>query len=81
MSDDLDEHAAAHCSHLSQSLADWRSKMRSAILDYGLPLSEGDRMVIYEASRIPRNIYEKLDLQVFQTALGEKNARIFKDTE
>lgn len=79
MTDDLDDHAAAHCSHLSPSVADWRTKMVQAISAYSVPLSQADRFVVYETSRIPKKIYEALDLQALHTALSERHDRITKN--
>ena len=80
MTDELENHAAAHCSHLAPSMADWRRKMTDAIGAYSVPLSQLDRFTIYEASRIPKSIYESLDLQALHTALSERHDRLHKNS-
>lgn len=79
--DDLDDHAAAHCSHLSPSSADWRTKMAAAIRAYGTPLSQQDRFHIYETSRIPTAIYRQFDLQVLNEALEKNHVDIRRNGE
>lgn len=73
--DDLDEHAAAHCSHLSPSLADLRRKMANVLTEFGTPFSYVDRLVIYEKARIPDEVAKSLDLSAFHLSLSEKYAR------
>jgi hypothetical protein len=80
MTDELDDHASAHCSHLSPSVADWRRKMVNALTAYSVPLSLTDRYSIYESSRIPQSVYKELDLSALHTALSERHARITKST-
>ena len=73
MTDELDDHASAHCSHLSPSVADWRRKMVNALTAYSVPLSLVDRYTVYENARIPKTIYSELDLTVLHQALSEKH--------
>ncbi len=81
MTDELDDHASAHCSHLSRSVADWRRKMVNALTAYSVPLSLVDRYTVYENARIPEKIYRDLDLSALHTALSERHDRITQSAE
>jgi hypothetical protein len=68
MSDELEEHAAKHSSHLAYTKADWRKIMLDALPE-DLPMYLKDRVEIYKNAKIPESVYKDLDAQVLHLAL------------